>query len=342
MSSSNSKWKLSSMGAFLLEPSYRIVDGVTPDSEKRLIPNGELSREMLKFSFGNGVSMRVSPIGCFLFDFAEDSSANFTGAGDQESHIKSRMRFMNLFLVSLYTEMLRNSKPANEKMYVDDLSYIAAAQDSGLHPLFGKMDSSVHHRKTDATKWFSSLKLNVELVERAATKADEANQKHGLNARTQADFLLQAFSLFQRHHNETAHVVSWAIIEYCVNFIWSSFLDESAGVNALEGDVKFLNSERRQKLTGRDFSISTITEVLSLNGKIDFETYCELNRVRGHRNRWLHKMTPIPSVDACAALNLSVRLLRLTQLLDVEFFIPSIWSPLVSLERTEQEKVSPL
>lgn len=134
--------------------------------------------------------------------------------------------------------------------------------------------------------------------------------------------LLHAFSLWQRHHYETAHVVAWTVTEFCINNIWDNYLDECAETQAVADDRTFINSARREKLNGRDFSASTITEFLSLSGKIDFGIYKKLNRVRQNRNRWLHKMTPVACTDSCASLNLAIEILRVSSLLDVKFYIP--------------------
>ncbi len=96
-------------------------------------------------------------------------------------------------------------------------------------------------------------------------------------------------------------------------------------------DKPFVNAERRQKLTGRDFAASVISEILSLSGDIEPALYIKLNKARKDRNDWLHKLKEMDKESSTTSLNLAAEMLRKTSLLDVEFIIELVKPVLVNI-----------
>ena len=70
-------------------------------------------------------------------------------------------------------------------------------------------------------------------------------------------------------------VLSWFLIEAHISELWKIF-------------ISGCNSERRKKLTGRDYSVSVQIEMLELNKRIDTDQYKRLDFLRKIRNKIIH------------------------------------------------------
>lgn len=82
-----------------------------------------------------------------------------------------------------------------------------------------------------------------------------------------------------------AVTLAWSVCEQLVWSAWKAMLEEKA--NATPGR---LPKDRRDKLTGRDYTASTVVEMLELHGVIDRELYRLLEIARKARNRWAHDL----------------------------------------------------
>lgn len=69
---------------------------------------------------------------------------------------------------------------------------------------------------------------------------------------------------------------------------WRDYIDDAG---APGGPTK-IAKDRRKKLTGRDFSASTITEILSIAGKLDERVRENLDMARRARNDFVHNLKP--------------------------------------------------
>jgi hypothetical protein len=83
-----------------------------------------------------------------------------------------------------------------------------------------------------------------------------------------------------------AVVLGWGVCEQLISLTWEKLLEDaksSTGTNRMPKD-------RREKLTGRDYTASVMVEMLEINGRIDRELYRLLEVARKARNDWAHKM----------------------------------------------------
>ncbi|BAY07519.1 hypothetical protein [Calothrix sp. NIES-2098] len=92
----------------------------------------------------------------------------------------------------------------------------------------------------------------------------------------------------------TSLVLSWFIIESFVSNLCSNFL-ESKNQNVtyindegIEINCKRINSERKAFLIGRDYTISTILNILEISGLIEFNTFKKIDKIRQMRNKIVH------------------------------------------------------
>jgi hypothetical protein len=101
--------------------------------------------------------------------------------------------------------------------------------------------------------------------------------------------LSRAISAYKIANNETSLVFSWFLIEELLNLLWSEYLDSSATTYA-DGQQR-LNNQRREFLNGRDYTASVKSNMLELAGRLPFDLFSKINRVRGLRNRIVHQHT---------------------------------------------------
>ena len=92
--------------------------------------------------------------------------------------------------------------------------------------------------------------------------------------------------------------ISWAIVEALIHKRWTSHIAGAPG----------MNSDRRQKLTGRDYTASVKIEMLALAGRLTSEEYANAEVVRKARNKWMHELRPVTSSTANYAAGLAARL----------------------------------
>lgn len=284
-------------------------------------PNTEVFADAMQC----GVRAKASLKGVFVFDFSNCPCGAAASSGEWEKPVLARMRFMNLLLACFYSVAFRNKQETMEKMFIDLGSY-AFARELDLNPLrFGcdARQAAVIHANEDAHKkrrpWHRVVTLDV--VSEAISLTDAALVDEANDAATLGELLLHAFELHDSGKYEASHISAWTVAERCMNQIWRSHLDDAERLySSCTGDPneKFINSTRRRKLTGRDFTASIVSEILSLNDLLPFEQYKLAVDVRQTRNDWLHKLRAIDRADSANAINLARFMLQRSGVLDVD------------------------
>ena len=94
-------------------------------------------------------------------------------------------------------------------------------------------------------------------------------------------------------------VLGWTVCEQLISLAWGRLLDSKK----VSGEANTMTGKRIEKLTGRDYTASVMTEVLELSGVLSNEVYGWLETARKARNAWAHSMkTPNENdVHACAS-----------------------------------------
>jgi hypothetical protein len=113
-----------------------------------------------------------------------------------------------------------------------------------------------------------------------------------------------AVGSLEDHDYSRCLVTCWGVIEALLSKRWDNYLlgiaDRDEG-----GGKKFINKERRGKLTSNDYTASIIIENLSLLDKLTFQEYSVIEIVRKARNKWMHELTDVPMDKALMALRAS-------------------------------------
>ena len=110
---------------------------------------------------------------------------------------------------------------------------------------------------------------------------------------------LQSCAAFEEHNYSLGLVISWTILERLIRTEWERYLGENREREKDDDGTLFINADRMKKLSsGRDFTASVITEILSLQGLMSFDIYRNIQSLRTSRNEWLHALGPV-SIDDC-------------------------------------------
>ncbi len=85
---------------------------------------------------------------------------------------------------------------------------------------------------------------------------------------------------------ETSLILAWFITEASMSRLWESHIDS---LNCeLAGGRRRINRERKDFLTGRDFSISIVSNMLELFDVLNRDLFEDIDTVRGYRNKIVH------------------------------------------------------
>lgn len=284
-----------------------------------------INAEAFSGNFACGVRLKVSKQGLFVFDFAqwEPGSTALTKnpLENWREKVFARMRFFNFFLACLYTPGLRLQKTTSPKLFIDYTTY-AAAREFALnrgHLQCDYRQAWVMREAEDLHLKFKPVCMSVEInvVREAVAMCDAVNADSLRDVATLAELILHAFYLHESGKYEASHIAAWTISERCIHEQWKRHLAELDNRQTTSETKKFINSERKQKLTGRDFTASIVSEFLSLSGLLPFEKYQLVSRVRQKRNDWLHKLDTIDREAAAEAIVLAQFLLCQTGVFDV-------------------------
>ncbi len=96
----------------------------------------------------------------------------------------------------------------------------------------------------------------------------------------------KSLSEYKFGNYSTSLVLAWFVIESTIVSVWDKFLD---GCNRDFADgTRRISKDRKKTLTGRDYTISVISNFLELSGLIPFKIFQDINAVRGFRNKVVH------------------------------------------------------
>ena len=286
----------------------------------------KVHEEVFAHTLACRVRFRVSKAGLFVFDFAQwaEGSAELAGGSfdNWQDRVFARMRFLNLFLACFYTSLYRLYKTATAKLFIDYTTYIAVhGFDLNAGGLQCDLRNSAMIRAADEYHHIfkpTCTKVPPDVVQSAADMTDKAMADEARDTATLAELLLHSFHLHESGKYEASHIAAWTIVERCLNDKWQTHLQSLNSRRSPDGSAeRFISSNRRQKLTGRDFTASIISEFLSLSDLLSFENYKVTCRVRQARNDWLHRLHAIGPREVGEAIRLAQLLLRDTELLDV-------------------------
>jgi hypothetical protein len=130
------------------------------------------------------------------------------------------------------------------------------------------------------------------------------------------EMLYRAALQYSECHFADALILGWTVCERLLNASWDEFLLDNK--NSIEADTR-IDSDRMQKLRGRDFTASIILENLELAGRIPIKLFKEIDGVRKARNGRLHKLKAVTDREAVSAIRVAQEFLTLFTGIPVTF-----------------------
>lgn len=142
--------------------------------------------------------------------------------------------------------------------------------------------------------------IPLDVIQHAVAEFTKVIATPGLE-KTLSSFA-KSLSEYKVGNYETSVVLSWFITEAALSQLWKSHIDN---LNTdFPNSKKRINRDRRDFLTGRDFTISLISNLLELWDALPHAQFQDIDAVRGFRNKIVHNHNFAPgSNEAQLALN---------------------------------------
>ena len=102
-------------------------------------------------------------------------------------------------------------------------------------------------------------------------------------------------------------ILAWFIIESDINRLWKQKIDS---LNHDIRGVRRINSDRKKYLTGRDFTISIVSNMTELFGVLDHALFKDIDRIRKCRNDLVHEEKLPSAADACLAMKTALSMIE--------------------------------
>jgi hypothetical protein len=112
-------------------------------------------------------------------------------------------------------------------------------------------------------------------------------------------------------------VLSWFIIEMFLKKYWDDFLNNKN--ETFPNEQKRINTDRKNYLEGRDYTISIISNTLELNDIISYELFKKIDRVRVIRNNIVHKNIDCSQKDSALALEIIEQFINKEMSINISF-----------------------
>lgn len=293
--------------AFLFPGDFWLIE--EPSVETQTIPFDSFFLQTGSWPLGCGVSISTRKGGVIVFDFSGYPDALMRVSDGPEyfsdaiQATQTRVKVINAFSLCLHTARLENENFSIDTFRIDhqDLFHLTGEDVSsgmggnGLRKLptplvGGYLRDYYKHGIIPKT----SLDLACEVLE--SIISCEYDKSLDL-----ASLLNDAATSFSNHEFASSLITAWTVCETLLQHHWTSYMKSRHGST--------INSSRKQKLIGRDFTASVVSEVLELAEIIDPETLNALDKARKARNAWMHSIKSPSYEDARDAIGLAARML---------------------------------
>lgn len=135
--------------------------------------------------------------------------------------------------------------------------------------------------------------ISYDVIQHAAGKFEKVIAIPGLE-KTLSSFA-KSLSEYKVGNYETSVVLAWFITEAGLNQLWDNQIEK---LNFdLPGDKKRINRKRKDFLTGRDFTISMVSNLLELWGILSHRQFQDIDDVRTFRNKIVHSLGFVPGPE---------------------------------------------
>lgn len=293
--------------AFLLPGGYWPIE--EPSTQDQVIPLEAFFEENGVWRLACGVSVSTRRGGVVVFDFSGYPSALMTVNDGPEyfsaliAATQTRVKLINAFSLCLHSSRLINENLGTDGFQIDHQDLFHLSGDDVAAGMGGnglsKLPTAVRggflrdfYRHGVLPK--ISLDLACETFDFLATHEKD-------KALDLAALLNSSLTAFGNHDFPSSLITAWTVCETLLQGHWMSYMTE-----------KGANSSRRQKLAGRDFTASVVSEILELAQVIDSDTLGSLDRARKARNAWMHNIKAPDFQEARDGIEIAASMLSQT------------------------------
>ena len=239
--------------------------------------------------------------GFLIFDF--DKCADFShrtggadvqAANEQQQMNRLRYQYVNAFLMGVHSglsETMSTGTPVQSPL--NGLNWCKAVANDGQWLITDSLAQPVNGLN------FLARDLQVDVLDHAVRVIAQCEELFD-DGHKILELCLIAGNQYALHQFESAHLIAWSVIEKSLNKMWAKLLHD---LNAANGGHTSINRDRRDLLTGRDYTASIVTQQLSLHKIIDDDMLFRLDEARRTRNSFAHSLKPVTWEDAGRALN---------------------------------------
>jgi hypothetical protein len=304
-----------------------------PASSGARLEVSQLGDEVFHTRLPVGIELSVSRDGLFAFDFSDwppgcalppAHGPNFEALAQL---ILRRVAVLNTHLACLYaaaahaecgiprvmlvspSDLISFKKlndPASGKAFGDER--VAALVQARYPSTYAYKDATAADRRVNRF-----VVLKIEAVEESCDLLNTILEHPGDHTLDLTNLYAHGCKAFVDHDYSLCLTIAWTISEKLLGEQWDRYLERNRQRDVDGQLVAFINAERKGKLTGRDYTASVVSEILSLLGELPFETFKQLSVVRGARNNWLHDLKPVSMHDAILAVRVSEQMLQLVE-----------------------------
>ncbi|MEX2557344.1 MAG: hypothetical protein WEB06_17155 [Actinomycetota bacterium] len=260
-------------------------------------PNSVVA-EVYTATLANGVSVSIHRHGLIVYDFTEVSphDKELTTPAEEARLEAERLKFMNGHALCIHSALLRIERRGHQLNRVrrDDVIRFDNGGGSGL----ARATLDLSPQDTEDFAWYDRpWILGTPVIEEATAVLNTALTCDESRTLDLLSLLSEAMEARQEANHALALVAGWTVCEFLLGREWKNYIAERRILPGAEWRIE-VNSERKRGLTGRDFTAKVLGEVLSLEGRIPFDLYQQLEKARAARNKWLHEMKwPAPSAS---------------------------------------------
>lgn len=135
--------------------------------------------------------------------------------------------------------------------------------------------------------------ISLDVIKKSANEFAKAIAVPGL-VKTLSSFA-KSLCEYKIGNYETSIVLSWFITEAALSQLWKKHID-SLNTERTDGQ-KRINRQRKDFLTGRDFTISMVSNLLELWGALPHSQFQDIDTIRGLRNKIVHCHNFVPGAS---------------------------------------------
>lgn len=295
-----------------------------------------LVQDVYRTSLSNGVKVRVRRDGLFVFDFSSWEQAGETTIPkmnlDHEGRVckehtaanavAERRLLLRVLVMNVHQACINTAHIVKYKRAFPLCPIITAPRsiwlnrfEENLPQRIVSFDSSdVFHKymvacasgSIDALSG-SRRAIELDLVIYSFEMLDQVLTSEYKNILTIVELLYKSGVQYSESKNSESLILSWAVIEHVINHLWSEYISNENRENRGQERIP---KKRLEKLTGRDYPVSVMTELLEISGKLDSGLYKEIDECRRARNAWLHSLDDVTDRIASVSINTACQLVH--------------------------------